>query len=271
MDIQPRFTPGARVTKAENGWQLEIPAGLAGFYRLAQLDEYATLPRSRFPVNAPTTLSLRCRVSEPALTPNPLTPGPSPKGRGGIPGTWGFGFWNDPFAVSLGMQGAARRLPVLPNAAWFFHASEENYLSLAPEAASPADGFLAQTFSAPRIPSGLLALGALAAPLLLMRSLSKRIRAIAGKIIREDAKRLEVDVTQWHDYRLRWSPLRVEFAIDGGNVFATEINPQGPLGLVIWIDNQYMAWKPDGNLNTGTLANPAARIEIEQLEVRSDT
>jgi hypothetical protein len=270
MDIQPRLTSGANVIQAGNGWRLEIPTGLAGFYRLAQLDDYATLPRSRFPLSTPTTLSLRCRVSEPALAPSP-----SPFGRGGIPGTWGFGFWNDPFAVSLGLQGMARRLPVLPNAAWFFHASEENYLSLTSgvrrTSPLPANGFLAQTFSSQHIPSGLLALGALAVPLLLIRPLSKRIRTDAGKIIREDAKRLEVDITQWHAYKLRWSPLRVEFAIDGENIFETEVSPQGPLGLVIWIDNQFMAWRPDGSLRMGALANPnPARMEIEQLEVKSD-
>ena len=46
-----------------------------------------------------------------------------------IPGTWGFGLWNHPFGLSIGFGGSPWRLPALPNAVWFFGASEENYLS----------------------------------------------------------------------------------------------------------------------------------------------
>jgi hypothetical protein len=255
VNLRPRLTLGAKTTAVEHGWDFEIPAGAAGSYRLAQLDDYATLPRNRFTLNAPTTLSLRCRVS-----------------AANLPGTWGFGFWNDPFSISLGLQGTAQRLPTLPNAGWFFHASTENHLSFTPQAAGqttppPGNSFLAQTFSAPRLPAAVRAPGMFATPLLLARPTSRWIRAVCGKIIREEAKGLEVDVTQWHAYRLRWSPDRVEFNVDGENVFATTVSPQGPLGLVIWIDNQFMAWKPDGSLRMGTLANPNAKMEIRELKV----
>ncbi len=142
--LTPRNSPGASITTIEHGWRLEIPAGPAGQYRLAQLDHY----RKDFPLSAPSTLRLRCRVSDSAL-----------------PGTWGFGFWNDPFTVSLGLQGTARRLPVLPNATWFFHASSENHLSLHDKL--PAQGFLAQSFSSPKIPSLLLTPGLLALPFMI--------------------------------------------------------------------------------------------------------
>jgi hypothetical protein len=108
--LQPRTTRNGKVTPTENGWRLDIADGGPSAYRLAQLDDYAALARSRFTWRERATLSLRCRVSEPNL-----------------PGTWGFGFWNDPFTVSFGLQGMARRLPVLPNACWFFHASAENH------------------------------------------------------------------------------------------------------------------------------------------------
>ncbi len=74
MGIRPRFTPGANALQIENGWRLEIPAGAAGFYRLAQLDDYASLPRSRFPHQPTTTLSLSCRVIGAAPTPGPPAP-----------------------------------------------------------------------------------------------------------------------------------------------------------------------------------------------------
>src|SRR5690242_8468854 len=121
--LSPRVSPGASLTPTGRGWRFEIPAGPAGTYRLAQLDDYSALPRGRFPLNAPASLSLRCRVSG------------SP-----LPGTWGFGFWNDPFGFSLGLQGTTPRLPALPNAAWFFHASAKNHLSLQDHL--PGSGFL---------------------------------------------------------------------------------------------------------------------------------
>jgi hypothetical protein len=117
----------------------------------------------------------------------------------------------------------------------------------------------------------LLAAGIFAAPLLFIRPVSKWIRTIAGKLISEDAKILELAPTQWHEYRLRWSPARVEFSVDGNTVFETGVSPKGPLGLVIWIDNQYAAWGPDGTLRMGVLANPhPAWMEISELEVKSE-
>jgi len=52
-------------------------------------------------------------------------------------------------------------------------------------------------------------------------------------------------------------------------VLETEIAPPGPLGLVLWVDNQYAALPPDGRLRYGTLPNPeAAWVELEELEIR---
>ncbi len=246
--LKGRTTPDGNVTKTSAGWRLEIADGGLSAYRLAQLDDYAALARSRFIWRERANLRLRCRVSEPNL-----------------PGTWGFGFWNDPFTVSFGLQGMARRLPVLPNACWFFHASPENHLSFTD--GQPASGFLAQTFSSPRIPSALLAPGALGLPLLAMKPLSKWLRAnMAAKLIREEAKRLSVDVTEWHEYSLKWDAIRVEFAIDGETVFETAASPKGPLGLVIWIDNQFAAWRPDGSIGMGALANPPAWMKVELMK-----
>ena len=279
--LNPRYSRGASVTPTEEGWRLHIPAGDAGFYRLAQLDDYTALPRSRFPLRTPSTLNLRCRVSESIL-----------------PGTWGFGFWNDPFALSLGLQGSARRLPVLPNACWFFHASAENHLSFSSEpevrrtspgeatgfaeknptlASIPSNqvrrtlsgnGFLAQTFRSPKIPSVMLAPGILGLPLLFSKTISKWIRAVFGKFIGEDSLLLDIDVTEWHTYSLSWRESGVAFSVDGAIVFETPVSPRGPLGVVIWIDNQYAAWTPEGRIGLGTLQQKAAAwMEIENLEI----
>jgi hypothetical protein len=254
MPLLPHSTSAASVNPTAGGWCLQIPAGEAGSYRLAQLDDYTALPRSRFPLKTPATLSLRCRIAEPDL-----------------PGTWGFGFWNDPFAFSFGLQGTAQRLPVLPNAGWFFHASPENHLSFAPETRRrlAGSGFLAQTFRSPKIPPLLLAPGILGLPLLFSRSLSRLLRAAAGKIIHEDSVLLNVDASQWHKYRLAWRASGVTFSVEDEIVLETPVSPRGPLGLVIWMDNQFAAWTPEGRVGFGTLQQKTAgRLEIDQLEIR---
>ena len=63
----------------------------------------------------------------------------------------------------------------------------------------------------------------------------------------------------------------VIFSVDDAIVFESPISPRGPLGAVIWIDNQYAAWTPEGRIGFGTLQQKAAGwIEIEQLEVNSE-
>lgn len=272
--LNPRFTPGASVTPiADGGWHLEIPSGQRGQYRLAQLDDYSRLSRRAFLWRPPFTLSLRARVSAPDL-----------------PGTWGFGLWNDPFGFALGFGNTPGHLPALPNAAWFFHASPENYLSLQPchceelsdeaipsqvqEIASgkerprndiPANGFFAGTFRSPRWSSLLLVPGLLALPLLALRPVSRLLRRLASQIVCQDAAAVRVDVTQWHEYTLSWLCEAARFEVDGKVILTTPLAPHGPLGLVIWIDNQYAAWRPDGSLGYGTLENPAAWLEIENI------
>jgi hypothetical protein len=249
----PRHTSSARVEEISPGsaYHLTIPPGKADEYRLAQLDDYASLPRGRFPHRLPLRLSLSARTSSDS-----------------IPGTWGFGLWNDPFGFSLGFGGNPFRLPALPNAVWFFGASEENYLSFRdpgrgnPAPTNVANGFLAQTFRSPRFHPLLIPAG-LALPF------SRRTtRRLMSRVIDEEGIRLGVDTTQWHRYRLEWSPSRVSFEVDEVIVFESSVSPNPPLGLVIWIDNQYAAFTPEGRIGFGVLENPEpASLEIRELKI----
>ncbi len=235
--------------------RLSIPAGPGGcpqgVYRLAQLDDTRNLQRYDFNWQPPCTLTLRVRVSAPDL-----------------PGTWGFGLWNDPFTASLGLGGGARSLPALPNAAWFFHASLANALSLRDDL--PANGFLAAVFSS-RNPSPFLYPAALlAAPLLTWRLTARWLRRTARRWVQEDSTLLSHDPTVWHDYRLDWRLGEVSFLVDGQPVAEMPLTPRGRLGLVIWIDNQYAAFKPDGTLKYGVQENPtSAWLEIADLQLYS--
>jgi len=250
FELKPRLTKNARAERpSETAWRLEIPPGPAGAYRLAQLDDYSALGRRKFPWWHPVRLSLRARASQAAL-----------------PGTWGFGFWNDPFSLSIDFGGGARRLPALPNAAWFFFASPENYLSLRDDL--PASGYLAATFQSSLIPAPLMALVALAAPFLALPPAARLVRRLGRRFVRQAAAGLTLDVTAWHRYEIEWTHQQVAFRLDERLAFQTEVVPQSPLGLVIWIDNQYAALPPHGRLRYDTLAHSAsAWIEIDELEV----
>lgn len=275
MHLSSRHSSGARVAPLSNGWRLEIPAGDASAYRFAQLDNYWLLPRRRFPCRPPFTLSLRARASSDS-----------------IPGTWGFGLWNDPFGLSLGFGGNPFRLPALPNAIWFFHASEENWLSFKSGEESQSstfgdnpevelrnnsivgNGFLAQAFRSPKIPSPfLVSLGILSLPMLLPNLATRKgrrwLRELAGRFIHDDAIRLNVDQTHWHTYRIEWNPTRAAFWVDETLMLESPVNPRPPLGLVIWIDNQFAKFTPDGEIGFGVLETGAEWLEVEDLVCHS--
>ncbi len=250
LDIRQRG--GGVVQQTSEGcWRMEIPAGPAGVYRLVELDDYLLIDRDEFPWRAPARLELRARVSAAEL-----------------PGTWGFGFWNKPLSANLGIRGTARRLPVLPNAAWFFYAGLPNYLAF--RDTHPANGFLAATFSSPQIPSLALAPALLALPLLVLPLTARLLRWAVRLLIGEDGALVPGDPTQWHTYRLEWEKERVRFSVDGGEFFTTAVPPRGKQGLVIWIDNQYAAFPPSGKLRSGSSLSPdPAWLEVDQVEVVS--
>ena len=218
--VIPRHTKDAHVAVISydaSHYLLSVPAGKADQYRLAQLDDYAQLTRSKFPLRPPRTLSLSARTSSDS-----------------IPGTWGFGFWNDPFGMSLGFGGNPFRMPALPNAVWFFGASEENYLSFR---ASTTNGVTNATHSAHAergckwISCSDLSFAAVSstadpcgvgAPLFAQDN-----AAVVGKCDRRGWRPIMessgspepganswtpgVDPTQWHRYSLDWREKRISF------------------------------------------------------------
>jgi len=247
--LHVRQNGGGQVTECGvNGWRMEIPPGPVGVYRWAQVDDYCHLPRSRFLWQAPGGFELRARVSS-----------------NDLPGTWGFGLWNDPFNFNLGIGGSARRLPSLPNAAWFFYAGAPNYLAF--RDTHPGSGFLAATFSSPLIPAVGLAPATLSLPFLAIAPFARLLRRAASTLIGEDAVLIKYDPTDWHTYRLDWTSHHARFIIDQDEILSTPVSPRGKLGLVIWIDNQFAAFLPSGKLLSGTSINSdAGWLEIKDLQ-----
>jgi hypothetical protein len=244
--LKSRTYGGGQVyIRQDKGFLLEIPAGPANIYRLAQIDDYSNLKRNSFPWQAPLHLSLSARSSQKE-----------------IPGTWGFGLWNDPFSFSSGLGGGVRLLPCLPNAVWFFFASQPNYLSLFDDA--PGYGNLAATFRSPTWHPLILAAGALSLPSLVSPGACRLLRRVGRKFISQSSRHIPLDNTQFHRYNIYWESESVKFTVDENVLLETEVVPQGRLGFVLWIDNQYLSLSPEKPLSFGSLPNQ----EVEYVEIR---
>jgi hypothetical protein len=243
FQLKKRTSGGGQVERiGAHTWRMAIPAGTGSVYRLAQLDDTSGLTRMNFAHRAPSTLAVRARVS-----------------AAGLPGTWGFGFWNEPFGAGVG-KGVGLRLPTLPNAAWFFHASPANALSLRDDL--PAHGYLAQAFrSPPAWPFYPLAPGL---ALLAWPAAARLLRRLGQIFVREESITLSQDEIAWHTYRIECTGYGTHFAVDGQPVLDIRITPRGRLGFVMWIDNQYAAFTPGGRIRAGTEENKeAAWMEVE--------
>jgi len=251
--LSSRITGGGQVSVDQAGiHRLEIPAGAAGEYRLAQLDDYSHLARKNFPWCAPMSFSISAKISQAQA-----------------PGTWGFGLWNDPFSFSLGVGGGVRLLPALPQAAWFFFASKPNSLSLYDEL--PANGNLSATFRSSGLQPSIILAALLSLPSLLSARFCRLVRKASQKFILQSGTHTAFDVTAWHEYLIRWEARNVIFTIDGQSVYKTDISPVGPLGFVLWVDNQYLSVSPERPVSFGSLANPrSVCLEVQNISIQKD-
>jgi hypothetical protein len=73
-------------------------------------------------------------------------------------------------------------------------------------------------------------------------------------------------MTQWHTYVINWDLGHATFSIDGRPVLENAPSPRGPLGFVMWLDNQYMIVKPWGRFGWGLLEAPGRQwLEVDRL------
>jgi hypothetical protein len=204
-------------------------------YTDAQLDDYQGLARRRFPWRPPLRLTIRARFSHPVGD-----------GSSGLKGTAGFGFWNDPFWMT-GM-----RTPTLPRAIWFFYASPPSNMKL--DLDMPGYGWKAATIDATRSAALLMVPFAPFAVLLMnLRPIYRALWPLIQRTVNVQEAALDVDMTEWHTYSLEWGTRQAHFSLDGTTVLENAPSPRGPLGFVMWIDNQYMVITPWGRLGWGLL------------------
>ena len=217
-------------------------------YTNAQIDDYQDLPRRRFPWRPPLRLTVRARFSHP---------------EGELRGTAGFGFWNDPFLMTQ------RRIPTLPRAVWFFYASPPSDMKLDLDA--PGQGWKAATVDALRPTALLLAPIALPGALLMnWRPLYRTLWPPIQRALNVEEVGLDVAMTEWHTYVLEWGEERSAFSIDGEAVLQHAPSPWGPLGFVMWLDNQYMMVKPWLRFGWGLLDAPGCQwLEVDRLVIES--
>jgi hypothetical protein len=250
-DLQKLEIGGGSVRIEAESAGLQIP-GHPGGYTDAQLDDCQGLARGNFPWRPPLTFEVLARVSSPA-----------PRG------TLGFGFWNDPFALSLGGGGAVRRLPAAPQAAWFFYGSPPNDLSFG--GVWPGAGWLAMTMRAEPLSPLLLAPAAAAAfALARLRSLRRPLFRLMRSILSVESSTIEAGLDAWHRYRIDWQSEEVVFTVDGELVLRSAVTPLPPLGLVLWIDNQFLCASPAAGLRFGVLpVEHKQSLELQGLRVVS--
>ncbi len=237
---------GGTVAAAGSGIRFTNPAASGNTYINAQIDDYRGLRRSAFTWRPPLVLSIRARFSHHAK---------------GLQGTAGFGFWNDPFMMTT------LRPPTLPQALWFFFASAPSDMALAQGV--PGRGWKAATIDARRPAFLALAPTApLALPLMHSPWLYEKLWPTAQRALGVHEALLDVEMRDWYEYVIVWHDAHVEFRIDGTRVLEARPTTGGPLGLVIWLDNQVMIVTPQGKIRHSLLARTEAQwMEIEQLAI----
>lgn len=215
-------------------------------YSDAQLDDYRGFPGQKLIRNPPLRLTVRARFSAP---------------DGELRGTAGFGFWNYPLLLF------EPRLPRLPRAIWFFYAAPPANMQL--DLRTPGYGWKAATIDTQR-PAALALLPTAPLAVLLMQA-APLYRALWPPIQRAVGVAealVPAALTEWHTYTLEWGRRRSRFLVDGRVVLADAPSPRGPLGFVIWLDNQYLVVTPQGRFGWGLLDIPGRQwMEVEQLAI----
>jgi hypothetical protein len=219
---------------------------LAQEYTNAQIDDYQGLPRRDFAWWPPLSLTVRARFSHPC---------------GELSGTAGFGFWNDPFMMT------GRRLPTLPRAIWFFYASPASNMKL--DLGTPGHGLKAATIDAMRWPFFLLLPTAPLALLLMnIRPLYRALWPFGQRTIGVSEAPIQSEMNEWHTYVLEWGTMRAQFTVDDVLVLDCDTPPRGPLGFVMWLDNQYAIATPWGRFDYGLLDSPGSQwMEVDLLTI----
>jgi hypothetical protein len=246
------------VEVVDSNLRLELPSATAGKYSDAQIDDYSGHTRSTFPWRPPLRVEVRARFSHLV---HPVPTASADAHQRPLRGTAGFGFWNYP----LSLTGAVLRLP---DAIWFFGASQSSNMALVP--GIPGWGWKAQVVHAHRL--GALAAAGPTALSALWGRLSGRDEAAARWVQRLTGARearLANDPREWATYEIDWRAERAIFRVNSAVVLSAPNPPPGPLGFVAWVDNQYAIATPSGELRFGTIASEREWLELDHIRIHA--
>ncbi len=226
--------------------RLIVDGAVAGELSDAELDDHRTAPRWNLHWTPPLTLTVRARFSHPA---------------GELLGTAGFGFWNDPFDW-LGNVEAP------PNAIWFFYASPQSDMAFV--RGIRGHGWRAAFLNGGKADRVTMAMGN---ALLRVPGMSKLIFAAAERRISAAELLLDdVDMTQWHDYRMEWRTHEAVFFVDNIEIFRAENPPNVPLGFVAWVDNNSTTMGPSKDFSFARIAVPFCEwMELSHIKIERVT
>ncbi len=206
-------------------------------YVNAQLDDYHLLPRDAYPWRAPQRMTLQARIS------------------GDCHGTYGFGLWNAPYSP------LASRWPALPATAWFF-GSGNGDLRWGIESA--ATGFKAATLAVRRLHALLLVpFAPLLMVLMRISYVYHKIWPVLMHLLGVSERMLPQDEA-WHHYEIEWGIDFIIWRIDGVVAHRASCSPRGPLGLCIWVDNQWLVAGPLRWFGWG-LVRSATTLEVKDF------
>ena len=233
---QPYLLGTGSLSRTATTLRFVLASASATEYSNAQIDDYRGLSRRRFAWHPPLRLTVKARFSAPAEE---------------LHGTAGFGFWNDPFLMS------GARVPALPRAIWFFYSSPPSNMKLDLE--TPGYGWKAATLDLLRPASALWApLAPIAIPLMNVRPVYRVLWPTIQRSLNIHEAAIAVDMTEWQTYVLDWGMEYSRFSLSSQNPGSTPLlsapSPQGPLGFVMWMDNQYLVVTPWGQIRWGLLA-----------------
>jgi hypothetical protein len=213
-----RFVIGhADIERAPGVIRLVVDGAQEGELSDAEIDDHRTAPRWNLHWTPPLTMTVKARFSHPA---------------GQFVGTAGFGFWNDPFDWVGNVESP-------PNAIWFFYASPHSDMAF--ERGVSGNGWKAAFLNGGRANRLSIAVGNL---FFRLPGMSRLIFAVAERRLGAAEKVLEVGMTDWHEYRLEWTPLEAVFSVDAMEVLRAPNPPTMPLGFVAWADNNATSMGP---------------------------
>lgn len=206
---------GSALEPTPDGLRLALDAADGTQYSDSQLDDFHGRPRAEFLWRPPLCLSVRARFSH---------------SQNLLQGTAGFGFWNAPFAADR-----ATKVAVGPQVLWFFFGSPPSNLAAAP--GWSGNGWFAQGMNVPTLPGWLVKAGMLSLRLPLVKRAASRAATETSRAAEQPLHNL--DITQWHDYRIEWREKSADFYVDSSRVLHDDTPTRGPLALVLWVDNQW--------------------------------